>query len=63
MGLKEIFNNVVNGVLYAMSCILKYCEKHTKLTQISLKYSNSISLPIWNAEREEEKEMNLEKNQ
>ena len=48
MSLKEILNNVVNGAIYAVSLIIKFTEKHTKLKQICLKCGDSMSLPIWN---------------
>lgn len=52
MSLKEILNNVVNGALYAISLIIKYTEKHTKLTQLCLKCGDSMSLPIWKNQEE-----------
>ena len=59
MSFKEIINNIVNGSPYAISLILKNSEKHTKLSQISVKYGNSIPLPIWNSISEEQENIDL----
>jgi hypothetical protein len=61
MNLKEILNNVVNGAIYAISLIIKSTEKHTKLTQICLKCSDSLSLPIWNCPKENQTKIDLKK--
>jgi HSP90 family molecular chaperone len=56
MSLKELLDNLFNGTPNAISTIVKHFEKHTQLKQICLKYSNSISLPIWISKKEEEED-------
>lgn len=48
MDLKDIVKNIIHGAYNTIPHILKESIKHTKVRQISIKTSESISLPILN---------------
>jgi len=54
MGLKETVKNIIHGVYNTLPYILKDSIDHTKVRQVSIKTSESISLPIFNQLSSEE---------
>jgi ribosome biogenesis protein UTP30 len=54
MGLKETVKNIIHGVYNTIPHILKDSIDHTKVRQVSIKTSESISLPIFNQLSSEE---------
>lgn len=54
MGLKDAVKNIIHGVYNTVPYILKEAIKHSKIRQISIKTSESISLPIFNQLSDEE---------
>jgi len=54
MGLKETVKNIIHGVYNTLPHILKDSISHSKVRQVSIKTSESISLPIFNQLSQEE---------
>jgi ribosome biogenesis protein UTP30 len=54
MGIKDAVKNIIHGVYNTVPYILKDAIKHSKIRQISIKTSESISLPIFNQLSDEE---------
>lgn len=54
MGVKDAVKNIIHGVYNTVPYILKDAIKHSKIRQISIKTSESISLPIFNQLSDEE---------
>jgi len=60
MELKSIVKNIIHAVYNTVPHILKQSLKHTRIKQISIKTSQSISLPIYDCPTEEELDLLLQ---